>query len=74
MSGGISHYAKFIVAVIGATLTVAIQELPTELESWRYILTIANAGITAIAVYVVPNVLPEDTERGKHVRDRSSDV
>ncbi len=57
----VAEYAKFVVAVIGAGLTAALQfAAPTTVEfKW---ITIALAVVTAIAVYFVPNAPAE----GRH--------
>jgi hypothetical protein len=57
----VAEYAKFIVAVIGAGLTAALQFAAPDTSEFKW-LTIALAVVTAIAVYVVPNAPAE----GRH--------
>lgn len=57
------EYAKAIAALLGAVLTSVIVTLP-EVPLW---LAIVSAAVTAVAVYVVPNAVPEDDTTGKHV-------
>lgn len=57
------HYAKFIVAVIGAGVTAALGLVSpdTELFIW---LTVLSAMLTAAGVYFVPN--KQSPGNGRH--------
>jgi len=57
----IAAYAKFIVAVVGAGITSALQFAAPDTNEFKW-LTIALAVVTAIAVFFVPNA-PAD---GRH--------
>ena len=57
----IAPYAKFVVAVIGAGITSALQLTAPSDPAFKY-LTIASAIVTALAVYFTPNA-PVD---GRH--------
>ncbi|HWB35974.1 MAG TPA: hypothetical protein VHA75_08115 [Rugosimonospora sp.] len=46
-------YSKFIVAVLGAAVTAALQLGLT--GTWQQVLTVVSAAITAAAVYQVSN-------------------
>jgi hypothetical protein len=48
------RYAKAIVAVLGAVLTTAQTAVPMSQTAHGWV-TVALAGVTAAAVYVVPN-------------------
>jgi hypothetical protein len=50
----IKEYAKFVVGVIGAGLTAALQFAAPDTNEFKW-LTIAIAVVTAITVYFVPN-------------------
>lgn len=55
-SGGedvVKKYSKFIVAVLGAAVTAALQLGLT--GTWQQVLTVVSAAITAAAVYQVSN-------------------
>lgn len=51
------HYAKAVVAVIGATLTAVLAAFPddNDVQKWG---TIIAAFVTAVGVYFVPNLDP----------------
>ena len=50
----LTPYMKFVVAVLGAGITAALQLADPGTDLFKY-LTIASAMVTAVAVYVVPN-------------------
>lgn len=50
----LAEYAKFIVAIVGAGLTSALQFAAPDTNEFKWI-TIALAVVTAIAVFFVPN-------------------
>jgi len=58
-SNKIAQYAKFIAAVIGALVTAGTDTFGA-LPAWVSFLA---ASVTAIAVYVVPNSVPDYSER-----------
>ena len=58
-SNKIAQYAKFIAAVIGALATAGTDSFGT-LPAW---VSFVAASVTAIAVYVVPNSVPDYSER-----------
>jgi len=53
------HYAKAIVATIGAGVTAALGLVTPDDPAYMW-LVIASAMLTAVAVYVVPNKASED--------------
>lgn len=55
-------YAKSIVAVLGAMVTAALAIIAPDTDLFT-VLTIASAGITALGVYVIPNI---QTGTGEH--------
>lgn len=48
-------WAKALVATVGAAVTAALGILPAGSTTWT-ILTIVAAAVTALGVYLVPNV------------------
>jgi len=58
-SNKIAQYAKFIAAVIGALVTAGTESFGT-LPAW---VSFVAASVTAAAVYVVPNSVPDYSER-----------
>lgn len=59
----ITEYAKFVVAIVGAGLTSALQFAAPDTNEFKW-LTIALAVITAVAVFAVPNKPAGDHEAG----------
>lgn len=61
----IAAYAKFIVAIVGAGITAALQfTLPTD-PAFKW-LTIGMAVVTSVGVYFVPNAPVSDSTQGRH--------
>lgn len=57
----LAAYAKFVVAVVGAGITSALQFAAPDTNEFKW-LTIALAVVTAVAVFFVPNA----PVQGKH--------
>lgn len=58
------HYAKAIIAILGAGITASLGIVAPDTDLFN-ILTIAAAVVTAAGVYLVPNS-ELDSEPGKH--------
>lgn len=56
------HYAKAVVAIIGAGITAALGIIAPDTDLFT-VLTIASAMVTAAGVYLVPNAPAPD---GRH--------
>ena len=54
-------YMKFVAAILGAIITSALTVVGPDTDLFK-VLTVVSAGITAVAVYLVPNQ-PSD---GRH--------
>ncbi|WP_183092894.1 hypothetical protein [Nocardioides stalactiti] len=61
------HYAKAVIAVIGATLTAVLIAFPDDpdVQKWG---AIVSAFLTAVGVYLVPNLDPTGRHQGGSVQ------
>lgn len=60
------HYAKAIIAILGAGITAALGIVSPDTDLFN-VLTIAAAVVTAAGVYLIPN--GEKPEPGEHVAE-----
>lgn len=61
------HYAKAVIAVIGATLTAVLVAFPDDpdVQKWG---AIVSAFLTAVGVYFVPNLDPAGEHQAESVQ------